>query len=308
MVRKSRKSRRKVNKKSRKKQKAKKLNKNINSAICSPIRKDKKNYSCYDDESLDKIKNLWNIRHPDHKIRATSDKEIWDELRKNMGNVCNNEKCWLRQNFAKNKLTSKLLNYTFAPNSPSSWKKNPTEWLTSLDIEKVMKQYENKYNYFNFVGPSPIDFDTHIHHNECVWEELCKFNLEKQSGKGKRKFGIIFNIDPHYKEGSHWVSMFIDLDKKFIMYFDSTGEKIPKEIKNLMNKIIKQAANMGITLKSYINKKGHQRKDTECGMYSLYFIIELLEDKKKPEYFLSHRISDAEMEELRKQYFNESDV
>ena len=91
------------------------------------------------------------------------------------------------------------------------------------------------------------------------------------------------------------------------MFFDSTGVKIPKEIKNLMDKIINQAQNLNITLKTYFNKKEHQRKDTECGMYSLYFIIELLENKKTPEHFLTHRISDSEMEELRKQYFNESD-
>ena len=42
-------------------------------------------------------------------------------------------------------------------------------------------------------------------------------------------------------------------------------------------------------------------------MYSLYFIIELLDNKKTPEYFLTNRIADSKMEELRKHYFNESD-
>ena len=34
---------------------------------------------------------------------------------------------------------------------------------------------------------------------------------------------------------------------------------------------------------------------------------ELLENKKTPEYFLTNRIADSKMEELRKHYFNESD-
>ena len=34
---------------------------------------------------------------------------------------------------------SKILNqYTFAPRSPEVWKKNPTEWLSSIDIANVI--------------------------------------------------------------------------------------------------------------------------------------------------------------------------
>ena len=38
-----------------------------------------------------------------------------------------------------------LKKYTFAPKAPDEWKENPTEWLTSIDILEVMKQYEKKY-------------------------------------------------------------------------------------------------------------------------------------------------------------------
>ena len=55
-----------------------------------------------------------------------------------------------------------------------------------------------------------------------------------------------------------------------------------------------------------MRQKQHQRTDTECGMYSLYVIIELLENRKTPQYFQKHRISDDEMERLRKIYFNQA--
>ena len=71
-----------------------------------------------------------------------------------------------------------------------------------------------------------------------------------------------------------------------------------------MNRVISQARNLGIKLKAIHNKRQHQRTDTECGMYSLYTIIELLENKKTPQYFQKHRIPDKEMERLRKIYFN----
>ena len=48
----------------------------------------------------------------------------------------------------------------------------------------------------------------------------------------------------------------------------------------------------------------HQYQDTECGIYALYFTISLLEEKHKPQYFLTHRITDNTMKKFRKIYFN----
>ena len=59
-----------------------------------------------------------------------------------------------------------------------------------------MRQYEEKYPDFEFLGPSPIDFDTHKMHGECVWDELYKFSLKKTKDDGIKKVGIIFNLDP----------------------------------------------------------------------------------------------------------------
>ena len=64
--------------------------------------------------------------------------------------------------------------------------------------------------------------------------------------KGKRKIGIIFNTDPHYLDGSHWICMFIDTRKKYIFYFDSNADKTPKQINNFVNKIISQGNSIGI--------------------------------------------------------------
>ena len=76
-----------------------------------------------------------------------------------MKDLCNTEKCWLKQNFMINNLDPELKNYTFAPPSPVEWKHDPNTWLTSIDINKIMKQYEIAYPSFIFIGPSPINFD-----------------------------------------------------------------------------------------------------------------------------------------------------
>lgn len=114
---------------------------------------------------------------------------------------------------------------SFAPVSPPEWKKNPHEWLSSIDINDVMKQYEKAYNSFDFIGPSPIDFDTRKMYGECVWDELCNFNLKEQIKNGKTKIGIIFNTDPHNKSGQHWISMFINIKKKR-KYFSLIAQEI----------------------------------------------------------------------------------
>ena len=115
----------------------------------------------------------------------------------------------------------------------------------------------------------------------------------------------MFNTDAHYEPGEHWIALFVDIEHKYIFFFNSTGEKILPEINVLVNRIIKQAKNMNIKLNFIQNHPFvHQMSDTECGVYVLYTIIELLQGRKKPNYFLKHRVSDKEMEKLRKIYFN----
>ena len=271
---------------------------------CAPNKtRGKKPYSCYTRDSLLKLKELWNARHRDAKIKTKSPRLIWRKLKIHLKNVCDKESCWLRQNFTKNGLDKDLLEYTFAPKRPSEWKKKPMTWLTSVDILKVMKQYEKIDDTFVFIGPSPIDFDKHVLDGECVWQELCEFSLGDYIKKGKKKIGIIFNLDPHDKDGSHWVCSYIDIRKKEIYYFDSYGEETPKEVTKFAERIIKQSKDLGLHYKFVENEVRHQYSNSECGIYCLYIIIKLTQgrDFKK---LTSNKIKDASMTKLRKIYFN----
>jgi len=274
---------------------------------CSP-NTNKKNYTCLGDETLYKLKELWNARHPDSIINSTESKDIWDQLNNKLSNVCNKESCWLKQKFVDGKL-NKELQTSFAPVSPPDWNKNPNEWISSSDILDVMKQYENKYKCFDFIGPSPIDFDTHKLYGECVWEELCNLNIENEIKNKRFKIGIIFNLDPHTKDGSHWVSMFINIKKGEIFFFDSAGEKAPRQVMKLVNRLIKQGKQLKIPMQFKFDQNyplEHQYGDTECGVYSLYFIAHMLEDLHDSEYFKTHVLSDKYIEQFRKVYFNTS--
>lgn len=299
--------------KKNKSNKSRKVNKSIakNStsyrANCSPKHKNElNNYTCYTDKSLFKLKELWNKRHPDVILKTNNPKEIHNYLYHVLGDVCRNESCWLKQKFHFGDINNELIN-DFAPQKPLSWKKNPNEWLSSVDIMNVMDQYEKAYKCFEFFGPSPIDFDKRKLYGECVWNEICNFNLGNQIKQGKKKFGFIFNTDPHFKDGEHWISLFIDVNKKEIIFFDSTGDKIPSEIQILVDRII----NQGLQLKPAIHfkydhtqGKQHQVGNTECGVYCLYFIINMLRDKTNVNDLKSKRLPDHYIKHFRHKYFN----
>tara|TARA_B110000971_G_C20039682_1_gene516933 strand:- start:7394 stop:8296 length:903 start_codon:yes stop_codon:yes gene_type:complete len=273
---------------------------------CSPKPKDEINdYSCYTDNSLYKLRDKWNERHPDNKIYTTKPLEIHEDLTRYLSSVCNKESCWLKQTTHFGNVRDET--NSFAPPSPKEWKKKPNDWLSSIEISEVMQQYEKAYKCFDFIGPTPIDFEKKKMYGECVWDELCNFNLEDQIQSGKTKIGIIFNTDTHDKPGQHWISMFVNIKKKQIFYFDSTGAKPMREITQLVNKIKKQGLRLKHPIQfKYDSSEGveHQHGNTECGIYSLYFIVNMLEDKTSSEYLKTHLLKDAYISKFRKIYFN----
>ena len=117
--------------------------------------------------------------------------------------------------------------------------------------------------------------------------------------------GIIFNTDPHTEDGEHWVAVYMDLNKGKIYYFDSYGEKIPGQIDKFADTVIKQANSMGRNkFKKYVSKKRHQFSESECGMYCLYFIVEMLKGKPFSKFNGKKKINDKYMIKLRKLWFN----
>ena len=300
------KTRREKQQKKKIKNKTRKNNSALLTDKCAPKRKF--DFTCYDKKSLNIMRKAWNKsakKNKTQKIKSKKPKEIWQFFKDNIS-TCKRESCWLQQPFIKPKKTDKLKYYTFAPKYPDSWYNNKTEWLNSLDIQRVMRQYKLEFPEFDFKGPSPIDYDSKDTYNpekKCVQEDLCKFDLKSQIQSGKTKVGIIFNLDPHNKGGSHWVALFVDCKKHKIYYFDSYGDPIPERIMRLVKTVKEQAREMKKKFSFYYNDRRHQYKNSECGMYCLYFIIALL--KNKPfNTFLNKRIKDEQMEETRKKYFN----
>lgn len=190
------------------------------------------------------------------------------------------------------------------PEQPSKWKEDPDMWLDSTNIETVMKQYEDAYPAFEFMGPFPIDFaapDPYVKTNQkqCLIKEICALRVTDAIKHGTQTIGIIYNLDPHFKDGSHWVANFIDIPKHKCYYFDSYGYAPPSQVARFMKWLTTQDPTMHL---SY-NAHRFQHKDSECGMYSLYFIIRMLMgDQFKP--FCRREPPDSTMLEFRNWIFS----
>jgi hypothetical protein len=165
------------------------------------------------------------------------------------------------------------------PKQPDSWKDDPDMWLDSNNIRDVMAQYEEDRNDFEFMGPFPIDFAAPDPYkgdaknkDKCLIGEMCALDIQGLRSRGKNKVGIIYNLDPHYKSGSHWVANYIDLQKNHCYYFDSYGMEAPAQIQKFMQWLTLQEPKMKLAY----NARRFQFKGSECGMYSMYFIIRML--------------------------------
>lgn len=191
------------------------------------------------------------------------------------------------------------------PRYPEEWRSDPDAWLSNFDIMKVMKQYEEEDPTFKFMPIQSIDFSAPSPYVkdklQCLSPDMCQLNLHKEYKKGIRSIGIIFNLDPHYKGGSHWVGLFIcikDIRRPWCGYFDSYGYAVPKFIARFMRSLKLQCRD----IKLMYNARRFQYSHSECGMFSMFFILSML-DGIPFRTFCKNPVDDKYMLKLRKILF-----
>lgn len=224
------------------------------------------------------LRDAWNKQFPTHAIPTSLRRkdELWaairDRIRKQYD--CATEFCALSE--LGDSTTKAAGSRFFRPRKPETWTRDPTEWLDSNSIERVMDQYEEALPHFEFIGPVPIDFDARVGGDwgRCIVDELCALDLKAIHRRGTRSIGIVFNLDPHDKPGSHWVCAYIDMDAGAAYYYDSYGYEPCAEIRRFLRRCREQGCRQIIW-----NDRRHQRKGSECGMYCLYVLISLLQGR-----------------------------
>jgi hypothetical protein len=218
----------------------------------------------FNDELLENFRKVYNSEHP-NEIPIEKD-NIWKSLKKRLHKKCKNGK------------TECIISHLLTkPKAPNSWITNPNEWLSSEDIENVESQFMKLFPTYNFLGCIPIDFDLKSKTGQCLVNTLCSLKVKDLYDKGFQQFGIVFNTDKHDGPGKHWFALFCDINplREYprITYFDSYATKPEKEIKVLMNRWKEEidSLNLGKPTELSRNITKHQFKDSECGMYSIYY-------------------------------------
>jgi len=200
------------------------------------------------------------------------------------------------------------------PPAPASWKSDPDEWLDSNNIADALNQFEKVYPNFEFMGPFPIDFAAPDPYQsgagagteqKCLMTEICELRVKKAMESGTTDIGIVYNLDPHFKGGSHWVSNYIDIAGHVCYYFDSYGMAPPPQVKRFMQWLTTQDP----TMKLHYSSRRLQYGNTECGVYSIYFITAMLlrgKASSKAQFLkLSRkRPSDSDMLKMRNWFFS----
>jgi hypothetical protein len=254
---------------------------------CAPSVKSNGN-TCYSKQDLLDIVEAYNESKEDKIDTNLSKGQLWRELHKRFKDKCqNSEWCWLEQDI----IPFKKLKENFRPVAPREWKKNPFEWLSTTDIQNVMKQYEKQYSNFAFLGVFPSDCPAKI---TC---ELSTFSVKDLLEKGKPKVGIVYNLDTHNQSGSHWVCCYFDLDKCDIHYFDSSGSSPPPLIASFLKRVQEDCqSHHNSSVNINYNKTRLQYDSHSCGIYAMYYIISKLRNSPL-------KANDKLMQHLRKVYF-----
>lgn len=267
-------------------------------ASCAPNRS-LNDWSCFTLEELQVMAQAWNntVLGKDYPIIFENHgkierKTLWSELKSRFLPFCgNDESCWLDNKELNNELQKisknlyKAITYfTLKPKGT----KGKHDWLSTNEIDLVMKQYEFLHkDHFRYIG--------------CFASDYYKLYPDKFPYEALRNFehsALIFNLDESHQSGSHWVVIFFENTQKnlVIEYFDATGNPPNKNIKEFLQHPYLANA-------EYIeNTTEHQKGNNECGMFSMFYVLERLKGKSVSQ-INKKRITDRSMNEFRKELF-----
>jgi hypothetical protein len=251
------------------------------------------------------------------------------------------------------------LSAAFRPPAPAAWAKNPHFWLSSIDIQRVMEQYERRNRDFYFAGVHPLDFASPVggetrpgpnggpnggpiggpsngratpnasigpnaltapRPQRCISQAMCDLDVARLGRDGRRQVGTVINMDRHDSAGSHWVACYAGLDPTRLLYgvyyYDSVALPPPREISDFMQRhVAAQVARLSVAHRAAYdapngrpfevrhNTVRRQFKNTECGIFSVIFLLNCMQGTRTFDQICSGIGGDADMNALRRVLF-----
>jgi hypothetical protein len=275
--------------------------------------------------SSDKVLKMFAVFVDENEKKPSSSSDILERIEAVLG--CTSESCVLvnpkfRQFTAKNKIIDMELETRFKAKGP----RNSEALLSNFNIDDTLKRWARKFTNFFPCHFAMMDFERTKEEFETldlvdVFEGRVSINLGIGMGAVKRPstcFGCIVNTDSSSGPGIHWVAVFIDIrpppgEDWTIEYFNSTGRPPPKAMVRWMEKSrarlaehrgTKSNKNMNV-ITVPVTDLNHQESQTECGLYSLYYIRRRLEGTPYS-YFSETLIPDSAMKIFRTHVFRSS--
>lgn len=258
--------------------------------------KERKYATCYTSNQLQNIIHAYNQEHANDPIILKKDTKdqylLWQALRSKLMSVCDSDVCWMSLPFVNSYLKPEQIEEMqtqFRPVMPMEKNGDTFEvWLSNIDIDNVMRQYEIKFTNFKFLGCFPCDWAKYISHYA-----LDENSVRKCLDNGFDQIAVIFNTGTLKSGGQHWVCAFMDFKNEgknySIEYFDSVGNPCQKDIRKWLDnteRIINNICSKKKNKKDYCDKsivrvsqgkrESHQTRGGECGVYCLYFIVRRL--------------------------------
>jgi hypothetical protein len=298
---------------------------------CAPGKEfDKGSQTCFSLDNLQMMAKGYNKYYNDKIVISKDKREMLRQLIKKLEKIdpdCQEQACLLEQDFVRklerNENYFDLIYNTYRPLGPDY----KYQWLSTSEINAVMLQYQETYNDFVFFGALPRDF-------KKIQVPISYDNffdvLTGLYEKGMYRIGFVFNMDKHNQSGSHWMALYADIAKNQVYFFDSAEDhsttKPKEEIIELMKTIAiwcyyhnikktKPSSNL-CSVPFFENKKNeieekvdvrynkvqHQFANSECGVYSINFIIRLLHGDSFDK-IVNTPISDSKMNNYRNNIF-----
>ena len=213
-------------------------------------------------------------------------------------------------------ITKKDINKNIDINFKGDGPRNIVNRLHNENIDGVLREWAAANKDFYNWGFNMIDFEKYRgtlarYSIIDVLNGDAPLDLGKFGGVVKRpcKFAAcVLNTDNHHGKGKHWFAVACDCRKEpySVEFFNSSGNAPVAEVIDWMEKtkalLMKKFPNIHIEEYSNTGKR-HQFKDTECGLYSLYFIRRRLDGHPFSD-FLSNKYWDKIMTEFRKFCFH----
>jgi hypothetical protein len=93
-----------------------------------------------DEEEIENLRTVYNKEHSSEPPIPKGDwKTVWKHLQKRFHSKCES-----------GRLECIAAHMLKKPSAPPSWDKNPEEWLSSLDIEAIEKEYTKVFPKYSF--------------------------------------------------------------------------------------------------------------------------------------------------------------